>query len=122
MSTARSHFLSERGGKKWPEPVFLRLDPGLKLKSNLSCVILFSEKKMNEDQIKEVLLREDQAFSRLYEQHQEIEQSLSNLQAKGFLTASEELAEKELKKRKLRLKDELYRRIIEYKEKMRSHE
>jgi uncharacterized protein YdcH (DUF465 family) len=38
------------------------------------------------------------------------------------LTASEELAEKELKKRKLRLKDELYPRIIEYKEKMGSHE
>ena len=71
---------------------------------------------MNEDQIKEVLLREDQAFSRLYEQHQEIEQSLSNLQAKGFLTASEELAEKELKKRKLRLKDatELMQYAIEW--------
>ena len=106
MSTARSHFLY----------------PGCKLKSNLSCVILFPEKKMNEDQIKEVLLRKDQAFCRLYEQHQEIEQSLFNLQAKGFLTASEELAEKELKKRKLKLKDELYRRIIEYKEKMGSHE
>jgi len=61
-------------------------------------VLSFFGEKMNEDQIKEVLLREDQAFSRLYEQHQEIEQSLSNLQAKGFLTASEELAEKELKK------------------------
>jgi uncharacterized protein YdcH (DUF465 family) len=77
---------------------------------------------MNEDQIKEVLLREDQAFRQLYEQHQEIEQSLSDLQDKGFLTAGEELTEKELKKRKLRLKDELYRRIIEYKEKMGSHE
>ncbi|HRD01635.1 MAG TPA: YdcH family protein [Candidatus Saccharicenans sp.] len=77
---------------------------------------------MDEDQIKEVLLCQDQSFRRLYEQHQEIEQSLSNLNEKNVLTSREEMAEKELKKRKLRLKDELYRRIIEYKIKMESHE
>jgi len=38
------------------------------------------------------------------------------------LTASEELAEKELKKKKLKLKDEIYRRIAIYKEKVESHE
>jgi uncharacterized protein YdcH (DUF465 family) len=80
------------------------------------------EKEMDEDQIKEVLLCQDQSFRRLYEQHQEIEQSLSNLNEKNVLTSREEMAEKELKKRKLRLKDELYRRIIEYKIKMESHE
>ena len=77
---------------------------------------------MDEDQIKEVLLCQDQSFRRLYEQHQEIEQSLSKKNKKNVLTSREEMAEKELKKRKLRLKDELYRRIIEYKIKMESHE
>ena len=70
---------------------------------------------MDEDQIKEVLLCQDQSFRRLYEQHQEIEQSLSNINEKNVLTSREEMDEKELKKRKLRLKDEIYRRIIEYK-------
>ncbi|MDD8020466.1 MAG: YdcH family protein [Acidobacteriota bacterium] len=77
---------------------------------------------MNEDQIKEALLHQDEDFCQLYEQHREIEQALLHFNEKGFLTAGEEQAEKELKKRKLRLKDELYRRIIEYQEKMEPHE
>ncbi|HOP59939.1 MAG TPA: DUF465 domain-containing protein [Candidatus Saccharicenans sp.] len=77
---------------------------------------------MEEDEIKEVLLRQDEAFRQLYQQHQEIEQSLSTLKERGLLTASEELAEKELKKKKLKLKDEIYRRIAIYKEKVESHE
>ncbi|HOE14126.1 MAG TPA: DUF465 domain-containing protein [Candidatus Saccharicenans sp.] len=77
---------------------------------------------MEEDEIKEVLLRQDEAFRQLYQQHQEIEQSLSTLKERGLLTAGEELAEKELKKKKLKLKDEIYRRIAIYKEKVESHE
>ncbi len=77
---------------------------------------------MEEDEIKEVLIRQDEAFRQLYQQHQEIEQALSKLKEKGLLTASEELAEKELKKKKLKLKDEIYRRIVIYKEKVESHE
>ncbi len=77
---------------------------------------------MEEDEIKEVLLRQDEVFRQLYQQHQEIEQSLSTLKERGLVTASEELAEKELKKKKLKLKDEIYRRIAIYKEKVESHE
>jgi uncharacterized protein YdcH (DUF465 family) len=84
--------------------------------------MLFFGEKMEEDEIKEVLLRQDEAFRQLYQQHQEIEQSLSTLKERGLLTASEELAEKELKKKKLKLKDEIYRRIAIYKEKVESHE
>jgi len=84
--------------------------------------MLFCGEKMEEDEIKEVLLRQDEAFRQLYQQHQEIEQSLSTLKERGLLTASEELAEKELKKKKLKLKDEIYRRIAIYKEKVESHE
>ena len=77
---------------------------------------------MEEDEIKEVLIQQDEAFCQLYQQHQEIEQALLKLKGKGLLTASEELAEKELKKKKLKLKDEIYRRIAIYKEKVESHE
>jgi len=84
--------------------------------------MLFCGEKMEEDEIKEVLIRQDEAFRQLYQQHQEIEQALSKLKEKGLLTASEELAEKELKKKKLKLKDEIYRRIVIYKEKVESHE
>ena len=84
--------------------------------------MLFFGEKMEEDEIKEVPLRQDEAFRQLYQQHQEIEQSLSTLKERGLLTASEELAEKELKKKKLKLKDEIYRRIAIYKEKVESHE
>ena len=77
---------------------------------------------MEEDEIKEVLIQQDETFRQLYRQHQEIEQSLSKLREKGLLTSSEELAEKELKKRKLKLKDEIYQRIVIYKEKVESHE
>jgi len=65
---------------------------------------------------------ENVTFCQLYQQHQEIEQALLKLKGKGLLTASEELAEKELKKKKLKLKDEIYRRIVIYKEKVESHE
>jgi len=84
--------------------------------------MLFCGEKMEEDEIKEVLIRQDEAFRQLYQQHQEIEQALLKLKGKGLLTASEELAEKELKKKKLKLKDEIYRRIVIYKEKVESHE
>ena len=77
---------------------------------------------MEEDEIKEVLIRQDEAFRQLYQRHQEIEQALSKLKEQGPLTASEELAEKELKKKKLKLKDEIYRRIVIYKKKVESHE
>jgi len=84
--------------------------------------MLFCAEKMEEDEIKEVLIQQDEAFCQLYQQHQEIEQALLKLKGKGLLTASEELAEKELKKKKLKLKDEIYRRIVIYKEKVESHE
>ena len=77
---------------------------------------------MEEDEIKEVLIRQDEAFRQLYQRHQEIEQALAKLKGQGLLTASEELAEKELKKKKLKLKDEIYRRIVIYKKKVESHE
>jgi len=84
--------------------------------------MLFFGEKMEEDEIKEVLIQQDETFRQLYRQHQEMEQSLLKLREKGLLTGSEELAEKELKKRKLKLKDEIYQRIVIYKEKVESHE
>ena len=69
---------------------------------------------MTEDRIKEILLKSNEAFRKIHQEHQECEQSLGRLRSKPFLTEEERLEEKMLKKKKLRLKDEMYRMIIEY--------
>lgn len=69
---------------------------------------------MTEERIKEILLKSNETFRKIHHEHQECEQSLDRLRSKSFLTEEERLEEKMLKKKKLRLKDEMYRMIIEY--------
>lgn len=69
---------------------------------------------MSEERIKEILLKSNETFCKIYQEHQECEQSLERLRSKSFLTEEERLEEKMLKKKKLRLKDEMYRMILEY--------
>ncbi|MGB9907622.1 MAG: DUF465 domain-containing protein [Candidatus Saccharicenans sp.] len=76
---------------------------------------------MTEEKIKELLLKDNEAFRKIYQDHQECEQALSRLQAKTFLTEEDRLQEKLLKKKKLRLKDEMYRMILEFQQRT-SHE
>jgi len=72
---------------------------------------------MNEDKIKEILLKESEEFRKVYEEHQRCEQALAELQSRGFLSDEEKVQEKLLKKKKLSLKDEMYRMILEYEKK-----
>lgn len=69
---------------------------------------------MDEKAIKDILLRENEEFRRIFEEHQKCEQQLAELRGRNFLLEEERLKEKELKKTKLRLKDEMYRMILEY--------
>ncbi|MCX8159672.1 MAG: DUF465 domain-containing protein [Candidatus Saccharicenans sp.] len=69
---------------------------------------------MTEERIKEILLKDSEIFRKMHQEHQQCEQSLEQLRSKPFLTEQERLEEKMLKKKKLRLKDEMYRMILEY--------
>ena len=62
---------------------------------------------MEERLIKERLLAENVEFRRLHDEHRDHDLSLNELSAKPFLTPEEELRERDLKKRKLLLKDKM---------------
>jgi hypothetical protein len=63
---------------------------------------------VDEKTLKERLLRENEEFRKIHEEHQALERSLEKLKAKGSLNEDDVLKEKELKKRKLALKDRMY--------------
>jgi uncharacterized protein YdcH (DUF465 family) len=61
----------------------------------------------NSDPIREHLLRDNEEYRRLDEQHREYERRLSALTDKVVLTDDEQLEETTLKKKKLQLKDRM---------------
>jgi uncharacterized protein YdcH (DUF465 family) len=63
---------------------------------------------MDEIRLKERLLAENPDFRKLFEEHQLHESRLASLAAKPFLSSAEEFEERDLKKRKLALKDRMY--------------
>ncbi|HEX2695178.1 MAG TPA: YdcH family protein [Acidobacteriota bacterium] len=67
---------------------------------------------MDENELKELLARENPDFRRALEEHHTCETALEGLKAKPFLTDAETLEEKELKKRKLALKDRMYQLML----------
>jgi uncharacterized protein YdcH (DUF465 family) len=69
---------------------------------------------MDEKQLKQLLLKKNQEFRKLYEEHQSYEKKLEKFKSKSFLTEEEELEERELKKRKLALKDRMYLLMAEF--------
>lgn len=64
---------------------------------------------MNEQEqgLKEVLLRTDEAFNNLAAEHHALEGRLHELSSKHFLSEPEQIEEVTIKKRKLRLKDQM---------------
>jgi len=60
-----------------------------------------------QDELKAHLMKTDQEFRHLAEQHAQYHKQLEALEAKPRLTPEEELEEHRLKKIKLRLKDEM---------------
>ena len=64
--------------------------------------------------IQQILSSEDPEFQQWIEEHHRCEHRLSELTAKNEISTDEELEEKTLKKRKLRLKDQMAERIRSY--------
>ena len=70
---------------------------------------------MEEKELKELLLKENEEFRKAYEQHQSYEKKLEKFKKKSFLNEEERMEEKQLKKKKLALKDKMYFLMTEYK-------
>ena len=66
---------------------------------------------MDEQALKELLLRENAEFRRVHDDHQACEKALDTIRAKAYLSPAEADEERELKKKKLALKDRMYRLI-----------
>lgn len=64
--------------------------------------------------VKEVLLQENEEFQRLAQKHEELEERLTFLSGKIFLSDEEKLEEVTLKKKKLALKDKMAALIRNY--------
>jgi len=77
---------------------------------------------MKEEKIKGLLLQSDEEFRKIFQEHQKCQEALAELQAKSFLNEEEKLLEKQLKKKKLRLKDEMYQIISRFERQTESHE
>jgi uncharacterized protein YdcH (DUF465 family) len=64
---------------------------------------------MDEKELKDLLLRENAEFRRAHDDHQACEKALDALRGKSYLTPADADEERELKKKKLALKDRMYR-------------
>jgi len=69
---------------------------------------------MEEQRIKEILIERDSEFKMLFVKHQELEDKLQELLRRRPKTEEERIAEKTIKKEKLRLKDAMQKRISSY--------
>jgi uncharacterized protein YdcH (DUF465 family) len=61
------------------------------------------------DDLKEELLKTDDEFRRLFEEHREYERRLQELNQKTLLSQDDEVEEKKIKLHKLALKDQMER-------------
>lgn len=70
---------------------------------------------MEERELKELMIKQSEEFRKLYEEHQQCEKKLDLFKEKSFLTDEEKLEEKDLKKKKLALKDKMYLMMTKFK-------
>jgi uncharacterized protein YdcH (DUF465 family) len=71
-----------------------------------------------ETELQEQLLRENAEYRRLSEEHHSYDVQLESLSNKHFLSEKEQLQEKTLKKKKLRLKDQMYMMVQKIRKEM----
>jgi uncharacterized protein YdcH (DUF465 family) len=62
---------------------------------------------VKEEEIVEVLRKENEEFRKLTEEHRDLEELLEKIDRKRFLTAEEEVERKKIKKQKLLKKDKM---------------
>ena len=66
------------------------------------------------EEVKEILIKEDQNFRDLVQQHQSFEKRLSELAELNYPNDDEILEENALKRKKLAVKDEMYNIMNDY--------
>lgn len=71
---------------------------------------------MEDQRIKEILIEQNELFKKLFLQHQLCEEELLQYSVKTFKNDMEKLEEQKLKKKKLLIKDDMQRMIIEYRD------
>jgi uncharacterized protein len=71
-----------------------------------------------EAELRSQLLKVNDEFRRLAEEHQSYDHQLDDLASKHFLSEEEQLQEKYLKKKKLILKDQMYSMVQKYRKQM----
>ena len=69
---------------------------------------------MDEQELKELLLRVNAEFRRAHDAHGDCERALETIRAKAHLSVAEVDEELELKKKKLALKDRMYRLMSDH--------
>lgn len=70
---------------------------------------------MREEEIVEILKRENEEFRRLAEEHRNLDNMLLEIDKKPYLTPDEEIERKRIQKLKLNKKDRMAELIREYK-------
>lgn len=68
----------------------------------------------NKDELLVKLLEEDEGFRKAYKTHRDYENKLEKLEKKPRLSSTETVEKNKIKKLKLALKDEMEKRISEY--------
>jgi hypothetical protein len=69
---------------------------------------------MDEQELKELLFRENAEFRRAHDDHSDCERALETIRGKAHLSVAEVDEERELKKKKLALKDRMYRLMSDH--------
>ena len=69
---------------------------------------------MNDQKIKEILIKQNETFKTLNLKHQEFDQRLSELNNRSFKSEKDWIEVRNLKKHKLRIKDSMQKYIFEY--------
>lgn len=69
---------------------------------------------IDEEFLKAKLIEENEEFRQVHEEHRACQAELDKLERAASLSEGDILLEKELKKRKLTLKDRMYRMMSEY--------
>ncbi len=73
---------------------------------------------MKEQEIIDALKNDNDEFRRLYEEHRRLEDKLSELEQKRYLTTEEEVERKQIQKQKLHKKDQMAELIRQYRQRV----
>ena len=76
---------------------------------------------MDEATLKDYLVRHDEDFRQLAEQHQEYERQLEELTQKPYLNESDQFQETIIKKKKLFLKDQMHLMMVRFSQEASAH-